>query len=136
MLQHVVRHDDLRATTLRIDHHVIRGIDIRAKQVSRLPYPRCGRLGSPWACMSGKQAHPDAQFVRDARERLWRQPPVSGLDQADQVTAVAFESEEAAQDPLGCGEGRRSGSGRRERFPMKAIADTNRAGTIELCFQV
>ncbi|HWG66241.1 MAG TPA: hypothetical protein VN662_02345 [Rhodanobacteraceae bacterium] len=136
MLQHVLRRDDLRETSVGIDHHVIRRIDVSAKSISVLPYPRCGGLDRPGVRAPRKQAHPDPEFRSDTGKRLWRQPSVRGLDQANQIRAVAFESKEAAQNPLECDEGRRSGSGRRERFPITTIANAHRAGTIERNFQV
>src|SRR6185437_9732631 len=136
VLQHVLRRDDLRATTLGINHHAIRSIDVRAKPLSVLSYPRCRRLVRPRIRAPRKQAHLDPEFGGDTGERLRWQPSISGLDQTDQITAVAFEPEKAAQDPLDCGEGRSSGFWRREHLPVMAIATANRAGTIDRRLQV
>ncbi|HXE65814.1 MAG TPA: hypothetical protein VN630_02130 [Rhodanobacteraceae bacterium] len=115
---------------------MIQRIDMRAKHIPVLSYPRRWRLTRPRICTPRKQAQLDTEFRGDTGQRLRWQPSIRGLDQIDQITADAFESEEAAQNPPGCGEGRRSGSGRWEQLPMRAIADAHRAGTIEGSFQV
>jgi hypothetical protein len=136
VLQPVLRRDDPRATGFRVDHRTIRSIDVRAKQLSLLPYPRCRRLVHPWIRAPRKHVHLDPEFGSDAGERLGWQPSVGGLDQADQVTAVAFEPEKAAQNPLDCGEGRDSRFGRREYLPGMPITTTGCTVTIDRRLQV
>src|SRR6185312_4539448 len=109
MLQHVFRRNDARAMASGIDHHVIRSIDVGTKLLPLLPYPRCGRLGHPWARAPRQQPHFDPKFRSDTRECLRRKLSIGGLDQVDQITAVALEPENAAQNPLGYGEGSTSG---------------------------
>jgi len=122
-------------TTCGVDHHVIGSIDLGTNPIAFLPYPRCRRLDRPCLRPSWQQAHLDVEFGNDVRECLWRQASIGGLDQADQIAAVALEPENAAQDPLGCAEGT-SGFGRWEHLPGIPITTTSRTVTIDRRLQV
>ncbi|HKZ11339.1 MAG TPA: hypothetical protein VJL61_11625 [Rhodanobacteraceae bacterium] len=134
MFEHVFRCNDLRAMAPGIDHHVIRRIDVGAKLIAFLPYPWRRWLDRPRIRAPRRQAQLDPEFGNDIRKRLRRQASVGGLDQIDQVTAVAVEPENAAQNPLGCAEGSRFG--RRERLPGMPITTRSPTVTIDRRLQV